>query len=68
MNRDKMVLFKLECFYVVFSADGFKVGCDWARATFSPDGQYVAVGSSDGSVYIWGVHTNKVEGVLKEHS
>lgn len=52
----------------VFSADGFKVGCDWARATFSPDGQYVAVGSSDGSVYIWGVHTNKVEGVLKDHS
>lgn len=53
---------------IFFSADGFKVGCDWARATFSPDGQYVAVGSSDGSVYIWGVHSNKVEGVLKEHS
>ncbi|KAH1013197.1 hypothetical protein HUJ05_012219, partial [Dendroctonus ponderosae] len=48
-------------------ARGFKVGCDWSRATFSPDGQYVAVGSSDGSVYIWGVSTGKVETILKEH-
>lgn len=51
-----------------YSAEGFKVGCDWSRATFSPDGQYVAVGSADGSVYIWGVHANKVEGILKDHS
>ncbi|XP_044762475.1 autophagy-related protein 16-1 isoform X2 [Coccinella septempunctata] len=50
-----------------FSCDGFKVGCDWARATFSPDGQYVSVGSSDGSVYLWGVNTAKVESILKEH-
>lgn len=49
------------------SCDGFKVGCDWARATFSPDGQYVAVGSADGAVYVWGVNTSKVERVLKEH-
>ncbi|XP_012279090.1 autophagy-related protein 16-1 [Orussus abietinus] len=51
-----------------FSADGFKVGCDWARATFSPDGQYIAVGSSDGCVFIWSIATNKVESVLKDHS
>lgn len=53
--------------YLYFSSDGFKVGCDWSRATFSPDGQYVAVGSADGSVYIWGVSTGKVETILKEH-
>ncbi|XP_046737886.1 autophagy-related protein 16-1 isoform X2 [Diprion similis] len=51
-----------------FSADGFKVGCDWARATFSPDGQYIAVGSSNGSVFIWSVSSNKVESVLKDHT
>ncbi|KAK9878794.1 hypothetical protein WA026_003632 [Henosepilachna vigintioctopunctata] len=50
-----------------FSCDGFKVGCDWARATFSPDGQYVSVGSADGSVYLWGVNSAKVETILKEH-
>ncbi|XP_029054181.1 autophagy-related protein 16-1 isoform X2 [Osmia bicornis bicornis] len=51
-----------------FSADGFKVGFDWTRATFSPDGQYIAVGSSDGSVFIWSVATNLIETVLKNHS
>lgn len=57
-------------YYVTFfcSYEGFKVGCDWARATFSPDGQYIAVGSADGSVFIWGVNTAKVETVLKEHT
>ena len=51
-----------------YSAEGFKVGCDWSRATFSPDGQYISVGSADGSVYIWNIGTNKVESVLKEHA
>ncbi|XP_076751805.1 autophagy-related 16 isoform X2 [Xylocopa sonorina] len=51
-----------------FSADGFKVGFDWTRATFSPDGQYIAVGSSNGSVFIWSVATNMIETVLKNHS
>ncbi|XP_034934448.1 autophagy-related protein 16-1 isoform X2 [Chelonus insularis] len=51
-----------------FSADEFKVGCDWARATFSPDGQYIAVGSADGSVFIWNIITNKIETVLKDHT
>ncbi|XP_076238428.1 autophagy-related 16 isoform X2 [Calliopsis andreniformis] len=51
-----------------FSADGFKVGFDWTRAAFSPDGQYISVGSSDGSVFIWSVATNMIETVLKNHS
>nr|CAD7392403.1 unnamed protein product [Timema cristinae] len=50
-----------------YSAEGFKVGCDWSRAAFSPDGHYVSVGSSDGAVFIWNV-TGKVESILKEHS
>ncbi|KAK9730617.1 WD domain, G-beta repeat [Popillia japonica] len=58
------------CFAVIIKTnyEGFKVGCDWARATFSPDGQYIAVGSADGSVFIWGVNTAKVETILKEHT
>ncbi|XP_011156840.1 autophagy-related protein 16-1 isoform X2 [Solenopsis invicta] len=50
-----------------FSADGFKVGFDWTRAAFSPDGQYIAVGSADGSVFIWSIATNMIETILKGH-
>ena len=39
-----------------FRADGFRVGCDWTRAVFSPDSEYVSVGSADGSVFIWNVN------------
>ncbi|XP_076258920.1 autophagy-related 16 isoform X2 [Rhynchophorus ferrugineus] len=69
VRDDTLKLIDLRMNHVInsFSSEGFKVGCDWARATFSPDGQYVAVGSADGAVYIWGVTTGKVEKVLKEH-
>lgn len=73
MNKKKINnIIKSKYFHLIswhlYSADGFKVGCDWARASFSPDGQYIAVGSSDGSVFIWSVATNKVERVLKNHT
>ncbi|KAJ8919551.1 hypothetical protein NQ315_002173 [Exocentrus adspersus] len=64
----KLLDLRMNQVVTVFSCDGFKVSCDWDRATFSPDGQYVAVGSSDGSVYIFGVASAKVEKVLKEHT
>nr|XP_012230805.1 PREDICTED: autophagy-related protein 16-1 isoform X2 [Linepithema humile] len=51
-----------------FSGDGFKVGFDWTRAAFSPDGQYIAVGSADGSVFIWSIATNMIETILKGHA
>ncbi len=38
-----------------FRADGLSVGCDYARAAFSPDGQYVSVGSAEGTVFVWDV-------------
>jgi len=36
-------------------ADGFKVGCDWTRAVFNLEYDHVAVGSSEGSLFIWAV-------------
>ena len=53
---------------VIFKADGFHVGCDWTRAAFSPDSEYVSVGSLDGAVFIWNARRpEKPETVLKEH-
>ncbi|KAK0054540.1 autophagy-related protein 16-1 [Biomphalaria pfeifferi] len=50
------------------TADGFKVGCDWSRAVFSPDREYAAAGSGDGHLFVWNVSKAKVEKILKEHS
>ena len=50
-----------------FCSEGFRVGSDWTRARFSPDGQYVICGSNDGAVYIWNANKGKLEKVLREH-
>ncbi|XP_069059894.1 protein Atg16l2 isoform X2 [Pleurodeles waltl] len=50
----------------VFRADGFKCGCDWTKAIFSPDGSYVMAGSSDGTLYIWNVDKGNLEKSLNE--
>ncbi|KAK2173197.1 hypothetical protein NP493_893g01024 [Ridgeia piscesae] len=48
-------------------ADGFHLGCDWSRAVFSPDGEYVMAGSGDGTIFIWNVMKTKVEKILQQH-
>ncbi|XP_074032215.1 autophagy-related 16 [Leptinotarsa decemlineata] len=63
----KLLDLRMNQVVTLFGCDGFKVGCDYARATFSPDGQYISVGSADGSVYVWGMASAKVETILKEH-
>lgn len=47
-----------------YSDDKFRIGTDACRARFSIDGQYVACGSNDGSLYVWNVNTAKVEKIL----
>ncbi|KAI9340410.1 WD40-repeat-containing domain protein [Zopfochytrium polystomum] len=50
-----------------FTLDNFRVGMNWSKSCFSPDGFYVAAGSIDGSVVIWNAETAAVERVLREH-
>lgn len=38
------------------SSENYKVGCDWARVSFSRDTAYVAAGSNDGSIFIWNIN------------
>ncbi|KAI5713410.1 hypothetical protein M8J75_016206 [Diaphorina citri] len=49
-----------------FCAEGFKVQCDFTRAVFVVDDDYVAVGSIDGNIYVWDCNTEQVEAVLKD--
>lgn len=50
-----------------FSDDNYKVGCDWSRIAFSSDGNRIAAGSADGSIFIWDIN-GRLEANLKEHS
>lgn len=67
---DKISIIDLRSMSVARSlqADGFHVGCDWSRVAFSVDGQYIASGSMDGSVYVWNVLTGELEHKLNGHS
>ena len=49
------------------SHEEFHVGADYSKAVFSPDGSYVAAGTSNGSILIWNVATKELEKNLQEH-
>ncbi|CAG8549285.1 9087_t:CDS:10 [Paraglomus occultum] len=49
-------------------AEGYKNGANWSRACFSPDGQFVAAGSIDGTIYYWNTTKSKLEKTAKEHN
>lgn len=51
-----------------YSDEKFKIATDSCRVKFSPDGQLLACGSADGSIYIWDTNTAKLQKVLSGHS
>lgn len=63
----QMLDFRMNQVVKTFCADGFKVGSDISRASFSPDSDYVVAGSSNGSVFIWNVNSSAVMKNLKNH-
>ncbi|KAF2282879.1 hypothetical protein GH714_043363 [Hevea brasiliensis] len=49
-------------------ATGNRVASNWSRSCMSPDDNYVAAGSADGSVYIWSISKADIVSTLKEHT
>lgn len=49
-------------------AAGNRVASNWSRSCISPDGNHVAAGSADGSVYIWSTSKADIVSTLKEHT
>lgn len=64
----KVIDLRMNQILQTLSNEHFKVAQDWTRAVYSPDGDYTAAGSSDGTLFIWNIKTGKVERTLKEHS
>ena len=44
----------------VYSDEGFRVGVNWAKACFSPDGSFLAAGGAEGSIFIWNTSSQKL--------
>ncbi|CBI14903.3 unnamed protein product, partial [Vitis vinifera] len=49
-------------------ANGNRVASNWSRSCISADDNYVAAGSTDGSVHIWSILTAEIVSTLKEHT
>lgn len=51
-----------------FSHELFRVATDQSRCAYSPTADYVAAGSSDGTVLVWNVATGDMETIVQEHN
>ncbi|XWS37176.1 hypothetical protein CRYUN_Cryun19dG0020300 [Craigia yunnanensis] len=51
-----------------FRATGNRVASNWSRSCISPDDNYIAAGSADGSIYIWSISKADIVSTLKEHT
>ncbi|GMY15001.1 autophagy-related protein 16 isoform X1 [Fagus crenata] len=49
-------------------ATGNRVASNWSRSCISPDDNYVAAGSADGSIYIWSISKADIVSTLREHT
>ncbi|KAL1934483.1 hypothetical protein VTP01DRAFT_6665 [Rhizomucor pusillus] len=67
-NTLKIIDLRMYDVVATFQADTYRNGCNWSRACFSPDSQYVAAGSADGTLHVWNALTRRLERTIKEHS
>ena len=51
----------------VFSAPKYRVGTDWSNPCVSPDGENIASGGADGSLFIWRVQDGRLLTTLHGH-
>nr|KJB38737.1 hypothetical protein B456_006G269900 [Gossypium raimondii] len=51
-----------------FRATGNRVASNWSRSCISPDDNYIAAGSADGSICIWSISKADIVSTLKEHT
>ncbi|TYI12522.1 hypothetical protein ES332_A09G283600v1 [Gossypium tomentosum] len=51
-----------------FKATGNRVASNWSRSCISPDDNYIAAGSADGSICIWSISKADIVSTLKEHT
>ena len=40
--------------------DTYRSGLNWSRACWAPDGNYVAAGGAEGSLFIWDIESGKL--------
>lgn len=52
----------------VYTAPKLSIQSNWARATLSPSGEYIALGSATGQIFIWDTATTKIIANLKASS
>lgn len=63
----KYIDLKLNQAIATFTGDGLKIG-EHTRCSFSPDGNYIACGSTEGTVFVWNTKTLRREEVPKVHT
>lgn len=51
----------------IYKHDNYINPANWSKATMSPDGQYIAAGSTDGGIYIWETQSGKLNNILTGH-
>jgi autophagy-related protein 16 len=51
----------------VMQHDRYRTAYNWSDACFSPDSQYVAAGSGDGTIFVWETLGQSLVAELKSH-
>ncbi|XP_018457155.1 autophagy-related protein 16 [Raphanus sativus] len=49
-------------------ASGNRLASNWSRSCISPDDEYVAAGSADGTVHVWSISKGNIVTTLKEQT